>query len=388
MSANHQPRIAIVAGEASGDLLAADLIKALREYYPQARFFGIAGPLMQGAGCKVLYPMERISVMGIAEVISHLFVIIKIRRRLLRHLKKYQPDLYIGIDYTEFNLSMAGKLKAHGIKTVQYKSPSVWAWRRRRLKRMSRAIDLLLCVFPFEKVFFAKHNFPANYIGHPLADAIPMKSDQKRVRERLDLSPDAKIIALLPGSRQQEIKYLGALFIQTAQWCWQQRPELSFVVPAINQQTRQYLQRLQKEFAPDVPMKFYLRQSQDLMRACDAILLASGTASLEAMLLRKPMVVAYKMTRFSYFLAKCLVSTPHISLPNLLADEELVPEFIQEEAQIEPMGRALLRALDDKEYSSHLNEVFAKLHDQLRCDASQRAAEAIKQLVGDLSVAK
>lgn len=371
-------KIALVAGEASGDILGAGLMAALRSQYPQVEFIGVGGPLMAAQGLQSYFPMERLAIMGLVEVVGRLPELLARRKRLIATLKEQQPDVFIGIDAPDFNLNIELALRKVGIKTVHYVSPSVWAWRQKRVFKIRQACDLMLTLLPFEAQFYQTHQVPVRFVGHPLADSVAMDNDPLPAREQLGLPSDAQVVALLPGSRGAEVAKLGALFIETACYLLTEKPHLRFIIPAANQARHAQLAALLAE-RPNLPIQILDGQSQTALQACDAVLIASGTATLEAMLFKKPMVVAYKLAPVSHWLLKKMVKSPYISLPNLLAAEMLVPEFIQEAATPAALGEALLEQLRD---GSHQVQRFAELHQSLRCDASQRAARGVLQLLG------
>ena len=376
-------RIGIVAGETSGDILGAGLIRALRERLPEARFEGVAGPEMQAAGCEALYPAETLAVMGLAEVLAHLPRLLSVRRRLKRHFLKHPPDVFIGIDSPDFNLGLETALRQAGIPTVHYVSPSIWAWRPKRVFKVGRAADLTLALLPFEPALYAKHGFKAVFVGHPLADAIPEHLDRAALRASLHLPAEGKIVALLPGSRGTEVERLGRLFLDTAQWLAARKSELTFVIPAATSQLNQLIKRQIRMYAPDLPVIVVGGHSREAMGAADAVLLASGTAALEAMLIRCPMVVAYKLSNLSYAFIRAfdLLKIPYVSLPNLLAERRLVPEFLQYQANPVAMGVELLGLLYDPAVRAEQREGLGTLAHMLRRDADQRAADAVVELL-------
>lgn len=381
MTENDKPfRVGIVAGEASGDILGAGLIAALRAHYPQLQVEGIAGPRMLKEGAQSLFPMERLSVMGLVEPLKRLPELLRIRRTLRRHFIDNPPDLFVGIDSPDFNLSLEESLKDAGIPTMHYVSPSVWAWRRGRIKKIARAVDHMLTLLPFEADFYRECRVPVTFVGHPLADEIPLHVDTAAAREELGFSRDDKVIALLPGSRGGEVKLLGPLFLQTARWCHQRRPELKFVLPAANEQRLGELERQLEDFR-DLPVTLLDGNSHKAVTAADNVLIASGTATLETMLLKKPMVVAYKMAKLSYAIFSRMLHTSWVSLPNLLAQRELVPEILQDDATPEKLGAALLQFYDDPLLHDQLQREFDELHQQLRRNASARAADAVIRLL-------
>lgn len=378
-------RFGVVAGEASGDLLGANLIAAIKQRHPDASFEGIAGPQMIAAGASTLFPMDRLSVMGIVEVLGRYRELLGIRRQLARHFKQNPPDAFIGIDAPDFTLGLEKQLRDAGIKTVHYVSPSVWAWRQRRVKKIAASTDLMLTLFPFEAGFYQQHRVPVQFVGHPLADTIPLAVDQSAARQALNLPVDAQILALLPGSRSNELHYLAQPFIETACWLHTQHPGLEFVVPLANNERRaQFEQALSSVRASgkDVPqIRLIAGQSREVMAAADVVLLASGTAALEAMLLKRPMVVAYILAPLSYWIAKRLVKVENVSLPNLLANETLVPELIQQEVSAENLGQKVLAYFENPALMDTLHQRFDEIHQSLRQDAGAQAAEAILQLV-------
>jgi lipid-A-disaccharide synthase len=378
---NKPLRFGIVAGEASGDILGAGLIAAIKQQFPDSIFEGIAGPAMIEQGAKSLFPMDRLSVMGIFEVLGRYRELIGIRRKLVDHFKKNPPDVFIGIDAPDFNLGLESKLKKVGIKTVHYVSPSVWAWRQGRVKKIAQSTDLMLTLFPFEAHFYEKHNVPVNFVGHPLADIIPLKIDKKSARQSLSLSMKDEVLAILPGSRSNELHYLAEPFIEAVRRVRDQKPGLKVVVPLANKIRRQQFEETLSKI-PDVPALILVDgRSREVMAAADVVLLASGTAALEAMLLKRPMVVAYKLSPFTYWIVKYLVKIKNVSLPNLLAGETLVPEFIQHEATPVNFSKAVLKYFQDKNAINNIHQRFYDIHKSLQQNASNKAADAILKLV-------
>ena len=377
-------RVGIVANEASGDLLGAGLIAALKQHAPDARFVGVAGPRMQAAGCKTLVPMERLSVMGLFEVLHHLRELLAIRRRLLDYFLSERPDVFIGVDAPDFNLWMEERLRTAGIRTVHLVSPTVWAWRPKRVKRLRRAMDLILSIFPFEIDFLRQQGLPALYVGHPLADEIPPQVMHADARRRLGLEEAGDLIALLPGSRMGEVQRLAGPFLGAARWCLERRPGLRFITPLVNRSLRvAFEDRLRRE-APGLPITLVDGQSQDVIAAADLVLTASGTATLETLLLKRPMVVAYRLNALTYWVITRfnVVKVPYVAMANLLAGECLAPELIQDRCRPELLGQALLAFLDDPERVRAIQARYAEIHRELRCDASARAAEAVLGLLG------
>jgi len=373
-------RFGIVAGEASGDLLGAGLIAAIKQRHPDAVFEGIAGPQMIAAGAVSLYPMERLSVMGLVEVLGRYRELIGIRRRLAEHFLANPPDVFIGIDAPDFNLGLERRLREAGIKTAHYVSPSVWAWRQRRVKKIARSTDLMLTLFPFEASFYEQHHVPVRFVGHHLADTIPLEVDKSVARRALDLPATGEILALLPGSRSSELRYLAADFIGAARWLCARRPGLTVVAPLVNAERRAQFEAVLAE--QDAPPSLILvdGHSREVMAAADVVLLASGTAALEAMLLKRPMVVAYRLAALTYWLVKRMIKVDKVSLPNLLAGEHLVPELIQHDATPERLGAAVLSYLENPQAAAAVNVRFDEIHRDLRRNASEQAAEAILQL--------
>jgi lipid-A-disaccharide synthase len=375
-------RIGIVAGEASGDLLAASLMQAIQARVPGVEFVGVAGPRMQQLGCRVLYPSEKLAVMGITEVLGRLRELLRIRRDLVRQFVADPPDLFIGVDAPDFNLGLERKLKARGIPTVHFVSPSVWAWRQYRVKKIARSTDLVLCLFPFEEQFYAQRGVAARYVGHPLADMIPLDNDMRAAREKLGLPTEGEIVAILPGSRSMEVKNLGPEFVRTAAWILQRRPDTRFITPVVGAKTRALFQEILAQQRGELPLMLVEGQSHEAMAAADVVLLASGTAALEAMLLKKPMVVAYRISKLSELLVRRMISVPYYSLPNLLAGKKIVEEFVQDEVRADQLGRHILGFLEEPEYARALQARFRDIHVQLRQDAAQQAADAVLELIG------
>ena len=376
--------IALVAGELSGDSLGAGLIAALKCRYPHARFSGIGGPGMIGQGLRSLAPLERLAVMGLVEVLRHLPELLRIRRRLYREWLADPPAVFIGIDAPDFNLGLERRLRVRGVPTVHYVSPSVWAWRSWRVRKIARSIDLMLTLLPFEAAFYRRHGVPVRFVGHPLADSISPRNDPLLARRslHLDVPAEARIVALLPGSRGGEVGRLGPLLLDTAAWLWARRPELHFLLPAATPSLFNALESMRAERAPALPLTLMRGRSREAMAAADVVLLASGTATLEAMLLERPMVVAYRVAPVTAWIARRLLTIPHFALPNLLAGRELVPEFVQDAATVDNLGPAVLRWLDDATARAESVAEFGALHGQLRCDASRRAAAAVAELLG------
>lgn len=377
------PRFALVAGELSGDLLGAALINALRKRYPDARFYGVAGPRMIEAGCEAIESIEALSVMGIAEVLPALPRLFRLRARLLQRFLADRPDVVIGIDAPDFNLGLEERLRARGLRTVHLVSPSVWAWRQGRVKQIARAVDRMLCLFPFEPAFYANHQVHAEYIGHPLANELDDRITAAEARQALGLPDGDPVVAILPGSRGSELKYLGEVFAQAAAQLQAARPRLQVVTPVAKLKLRAALEAVIAQHAPDVPWTLVDGQSRDCMRAADVVLLASGTATLECLLLGRPMVVAYRGSAFTAWLMLKLglLKTRYVSLPNLLADEPTVTELLQADANPERLAHELERLLCDRSLRERQLWQFGIVRERLRGDAADRAAAAIASLL-------
>lgn len=374
-------RIALVAGELSGDILGEGLIKALKRRFPDAIFEGIAGPRMQAAGCKTLFDMDELSVMGLVEVLGRLPRLLKIRKQLVQHFIDNPPDVFIGIDAPDFNLRVEKPLKEAGIKTVQYVSPSVWAWREKRIHKISAATNLVLALLPFEKAFYDKHGVPCTFVGHTLADDIALEHDQTEARNKLGLAQTDKVLALLPGSRGSEVGLLSETYIETASKLQAQNPDLKIVVPLVNEKRKAQFCEILEKTAPELKLQLLDGQSNLAMQAADAILLASGTATLEGMLYKKPMVVGYKIKPMSYWIFKTLFTfnIKYFSLPNLLANEELVPEYLQAECNVDNLSAALTPMLNTD--NSELKARFLAIHKDIRLNANEQAAAAVAELL-------
>jgi len=373
--------IALVAGETSGDILGAGLIRALKARHPDARFVGVAGPLMQAEGCEAWYEMEELAVMGIVEVLGRLRRLLTIRRDLTRRFTGLRPDVFVGIDAPDFNITLEGNLKRTGIRTIHYVSPSVWAWRQKRVFKIGRNTDLVLAFLPFEKAFYDRYNVPCRFIGHTMADAMPLQPDKLAARRHLGIADDALCLALLPGSRGAEVEMLSADFLKTAQLLRRHYPALEIVVPLVNARRREQFEKIKADVAPELPMHLLDGQGREAMIASDAALLASGTAALECMLAKCPMVVGYRMKPATFWLAKRLVKTPYVSLPNLLAGRELVKELLQDECQPEALAAVLDPLLHAGPERETLLQTFHELHQQIRWHADEQAADAVLELV-------
>ncbi|MFI8417501.1 lipid-A-disaccharide synthase [Serratia sp. NPDC078593] len=372
--------IGLVAGETSGDILGAGLIRALKARIPDARFVGVAGPLMQAEGCEAWYEMEELAVMGIVEVLERLPRLLKIRKDLTRRFSELAPDVFVGIDAPDFNITLEGSLKQRGIRTIHYVSPSVWAWRQKRVFKIGKATDLVLAFLPFEKAFYDRFNVPCRFIGHTMADAMPMQPDKLAARAALGIDPQARCLALLPGSRGAEVEMLSADFLRTAKLLRTRYPDLEVIVPLVNAKRREQFERIKAEVAPELPAHLLDGKGREAMIASDAALLASGTAALECMLAKCPMVVGYRMKPFTFWLAERLVKTPYVSLPNLLAGREIVPELLQHDCTPDKLAAALLPLLEESPQTAQLTQTFLELHQQIRCGADEQAAQAVLEL--------
>lgn len=385
------PTIGIVAGEASGDLLGSHLIRALKKHRPDLQFIGIAGPKMMGEGATSLFPMEKLSVNGYAEVIRHLPELLNIRKQVYRYFIQNPPDLFIGVDAPDFNFTLERKLKNKGITTIHYVSPSVWAWRKGRINKIRRSVSHLLALFPFEPKLYEQAGVPVSYVGHPLADAIPMNPNQTLAREKLKLKSNQTIIAMLPGSRFSEVEKLADLFVKTAQRMMQaqldgQLPNYQFLVPLITRNTRKVFEQAilnnQTDIeAPSLPIQIMFGHAHMAMEAADVVIVASGTATLEAALLKRPMVITYKVSWLSYQLMKRMSYIPYVGLPNVLAGKFIVPELLQKDATPEKLADATLKLLSDKILVQEIQQEFTTIHESLRQNTEEKAAQVILSLL-------
>ena len=371
-------KIALVAGEASGDLLAAHLISALKRTLPDANFYGIGGPKMQAQGFDAIYPAEKLAVRGYVEVLRHFREISGIRRRLLKQLLDDPPDVFIGVDAPDFNLWLEKQLKQAGIPTIHFVGPSIWAWRGGRIRHIAESVTRILALFPFEPPIYEQAGIPVTYVGHPLADMIPLHINRKEVRERLELGDESPIFALLPGSRQSELQYMAETFIETGKLLLQRFPRALFLVPLVSRETRDLFETaLWKRGAQEMPFKLLFGHAQEAMAAADAVLVASGTATLEAALIKRPMVIAYKMSPWSWRLMRRMRYQPWVGLPNILAGRFVVPEFLQDEATPENLAQALGNLVGDAEAASRIETTFTHIHQLLKQDTAAKAAAAI-----------
>jgi lipid-A-disaccharide synthase len=378
----HPLHVGIVAGETSGDALGAGLIEAIRQRIPNAVFEGIGGRRMAGDGCFSLYPMERLSVMGFSEVINRLPQLLAMRRELCTHFLGTPPDIFVGIDAPDFNLPLERALKRRGIRTLHYVSPAVWAWRRYRAGSIARSADCLLTLFPFEAQYYRGQRLAVRCVGHPLADQLADEASASEARRRLGLAQGGQVIALLPGSRTQEVRLLAEPFLEAAAWCLARRPELKFVVPLANDGCRSLFEKAVRRCTRELPLTLIDGRSLEAMAAADAVLLASGTATLECLLLKRPMVVAYRLSPLSYRIARALLTTDCIALPNLLAGRPVVSELVQHEVTAERLGRELLGLLEDPRRVAEMRALFTAIHRELRREANHSAAQAVLEMTG------
>ena len=369
-------RIALVAGEASGDILGAGLMRALKAQHPAVEFIGVGGPLMQAEGLTSYFPMERLSVMGLVEVLGRLRELLARRKKLIATLIDEKPDVFIGIDAPDFTLNIELRLRQAGIKTVHYVSPSVWAWRQKRVLKIREGCDLMLTLLPFEARFYEEKGVPVRFVGHTLADTIPLEADREGARQALGL-PDGPLVALMPGSRGGEVSRLGGLFFDAAERLRAMRPDVRFVLPCASPQRREQLEALLA--GRDLPVMLLDGRSHQALAACDAVLIASGTATLEALLYKRPMVVAYRLAPLTFWILKRMVKSPYISLPNLLAQRLLVPELLQDDATADALANTLAPLIDGGQEQTR---GFDEIHRTLRRDASNQAADAVLTLIG------
>jgi lipid-A-disaccharide synthase len=376
-------RIALVAGEASGDALGAALIDALRRRFPAAEFGGVAGPKMRAAGCTAWHSIDELSVMGLTEVLTHLPRLLRLRAALRARILEWRPDVFVGVDNKEFNLGLAKLLKRDGLATVQYVGPQVWAWRPGRARNIGESVDLLLCLFPFEPAFYREYGVRAAFVGHPLADQIPMEVDRAGARAALGVAPGARVLAVLPGSRRGEVEKLAEPFARAAELLAHRYPGLVCIAPMVSPALRDLFAARCAQLAPTAAMRMLDGNARGALAAADVALVASGTATLEAALSKRPMVVAYRLGTVTAFVLRAfgLVKVRHFSQPNLLGGAELVPEFFQEAASPRNLADALARWLEDPAAVARVTAEFARIHEQLRCDGAERAAAEIAELL-------
>ena len=373
-------KIGVVAGEASGDQLGAGLIKGLKLHYPDAIFEGLGGPKMLAEGFQTLFPMDRLSVMGLVEPLKRLPELIHIRRTLFKHFSDNEFDLVVGIDSPDFNLGLEQKLRKKGIKTAHYVSPSVWAWRQGRVKKIARAVDLMLTLLPFEEAFYQKHKIPVVCVGHPLAEELPLQTDTSAARKQLGIITDGPVLTVMPGSRASEVDKLGRLFLDAALCCQKKVPELKLIIPAANPERRQQLENILNDY-PSLSCTLLDGQSLTAMAAANVVLLSSGTSALEAMLLKKPMVVSYRLGKLTFALISRMVKVSYVALPNLLVDEPLVPELLEDKATVENLSEAVLNFFQQPEQVVKLQERFTTIHKSLQHGGSETAAKALVNLI-------
>lgn len=373
----HPLTVAIVAGELSGDLLGRALMDAIRARVPDARFVGIGGPQMTAAGFASWYPMERLAVMGLVEVLGRLFELLHIRRALAQRLSNEKPDVFIGIDAPDFNLGLELRLRTAGLRTVHFVSPSVWAWRQGRVRKIRRAVDRMLTLLPFEAAFYEKHQVPVTFVGHPLADMVPLEDQRSVARAQFSLAGAAKVVALLPGSRAGEVAQLLPPFLGAAALLAAQHPGIVFLLPAATPERRTQVEAIIARTVGAPPVRIVDGDARNVMAASDVVLLASGTATLEGLLVKRPMVAAYRAHALTWALIAPLVKSKFVTLPNLLANEALIPELLQADATAQKLAAAVTRFLTDEQASAALRARFTAMHAQLRCNAADRAAEAV-----------
>ncbi|HPE03196.1 MAG TPA: lipid-A-disaccharide synthase [Thauera sp.] len=371
-------RIAMVAGETSGDLLASHLIRALRRHLPDAEFFGIGGPKMQAEGFEVRWPCELLAVHGYVDALKRYRELSGIRRDLLGQIRAERPDAFIGVDAPDFNLWLEGKVRDAGIPAIHFVGPSIWAWRGGRIKRIARSVSHMLCLFPFEPELYERAGVPVSYVGHPLADEFPLEPDRAEARERLGIAAERRVVAMLPGSRQSEVRNLADIFIGTAKILHERDPERLFLVPLATRETRQLFEEaLHRQDAGELPIRMLFGHAVEAMTAADVVLVASGTASLEAALLKRPMVITYRIGKWQYRLMKRMAYLPWVGLPNILCGETVVPELLQDEADPEHLAAAIDDWFADDARRAAVEARFTALHHTLRQDTARRAAEAI-----------
>jgi len=379
-------KVGIVAGEASGDLLGSQLIQALKKKQPNIQFVGIAGPKMIACGAYSYYPMEQLSIRGYVEVLKHLPRLLSLRKRLYKTLLKEKIDIFIGVDAPDFNFWLEKKLKKRGIKTIHYVSPSIWAWRKNRIYKIKQCVDHLLTLFPFEAPYYQEVGIPVTYVGHPLAEIIPIEPNTIQSRKTLKIKKNTLVIAMLPGSRVSEVEQHAWLFVETAKKIHEKHPEVLFLVPLITRQTRDIFQNAVidanaqlKDF--NLPIQLLFGHAHDAMEAADLVVVASGTATLEAALLKKPMVITYRMPNLSWQILKRMRLQPYVGLPNILAERFVVPELLQDEATSDNICEAVMKMVRDVNYANSIKTEFLKIHYQLKNNSADRAANVILNLL-------
>lgn len=376
------PVIGIVAGETSGDILGQSLMQAIKKRCPDIIFVGVGGDNMLQEGLQPIGSIETLSVMGLIEPLKKLPQILNLRRNIIQYFKRHKPLCFIGIDAPDFNIGLEKKLRKSGILTSHMVSPTIWAWREGRINTIKKAVDLMLLIYPFEQKIYQNHHVKACYIGHPLADSLDETVTKDQARTKLDIAIDKKVVALLPGSRSAEIRYLAHDFFETAMWLNKRRDDLTFVIPCVNQDKRNQIEAILSTFPTLKNIMLFDKQSELAISAADAALIVSGTSALQTALLKRPFIVAYKMSNFSFQLAKRLVKVKYISMPNIIADKKIVPEFIQNDVNPKHMGAILLEYLEQPEQHSTMMSAFEQMKQTLTCGAGDRAAEAVLELVG------
>lgn len=380
MTGQNPIRIGMVAGENSGDILGADLIQHLKMRFPNAQFEGIGGDRMIAEGLQSFFPLERLAVMGFFEPLKRLPELLRIRHFIIQHFKRNPPDIFVGVDAPDFNLGIEKSLKKAAIRTAHYVGPTVWAWRQGRLKTIKKAVDLMLTLFPFENAIYEKAQIPVTCVGHPLADQIPEQPDMLAAREALGLPMDRKIVAIMPGSRRQELRYLGPTFLQAATLLQAEYPNMQFISAFPDPARVSQFEMLRSDY-PQLPFEVFLSKSQEVMAAADAVLISSGTGALESMLVKRPTIVSYKMAPVTYWLARKIIDIPYVALPNILANDLIMPEYIQEDATPESLANAVLATLAPTFDRKALADTYAVIHRELKRNAGETGANAIYDLI-------
>lgn len=381
-------KIGIVAAEPSGDLLAAGLMAEIRKSHPTVVFEGIGGPLMQSQGMDSWYPMERLSIMGLVEVIKHLPELLKLRKELIGRWKESPPALFVGVDAPDFNLTLEQRLREISVPTVHYVSPTVWAWRTKRVVKLRNAADLVLSIFPFEQSFLGRHGVNSHYVGHPLAQQLPVEPDRSQARHEMGLDEQAPVLALLPGSRSSEVNSLARPFLQTAARCRQLLPGLKVVAPLITEKTEKEFRSQCEEYAPELQVQIVRGKARQILTASDVVLTASGTATFEALLCKRPMVVGYKVHWLTYWIARImkLVKTRHVAMANILAEEGLAPEFIQHDCEPDKLVPAVMHWFENRQQVQQVAERYCDIHRSMKIDTNREAARAVMALIGETTV--
>ena len=376
------PTIGIVAGEASGDLLGSHLIRALKKHRPDLEFIGIAGPKMQAEGAKSLFPMEKLAVRGYFEVLRHLFEILRIRRQLRDFFRKNPPDIFIPLFQDIFWLELERQLKELGVKTIHYVSPSIWAWRKGRMRKIRRSVSHILALFPFEAPMYERAGVPVTYVGHPLADMLPLHPDQAGAQSNLKIRPGKLVIALLPGSRQSELDYMADLFVRTALEISRQAQDVHFLLPVVSREARWKIEAaIARHEAYDLPVTILFGHAHQAMEAADAVIVASGTATLEAALLKRPMVITYRMSPLSWQILRHMNYLPYVGLPNILTGRSVVPELLQQEATPERLAETVMKLVHDKDAVAGITRDFTYLHHLLKQNTEEKAAKVVLDML-------